>query len=187
MGMIRFRHAGVDYQVARARLSYDPRLRSLLKRSYVYGVDTFFKPTPRRKERIEKTKLIRLKLKKKPIRRVTRRPRRRWSRARIMRTRPISPFETQQLKRQADKYNVPRDVIDWESEIDKSLTYSENKRMIMKKIRVLSPKSDHFLEFNLEELKGEKKKYLNGLKFRISTGNHTALGELKYLKRRGFG
>lgn len=181
MRMVRFRYGGVDYEVARARLSYDPRLRNLLKRSYIYGVNTFFRPTKKKK----KVRVVRLKLKKKP-RRVARRPKRKWSRARILKSRRITPFEIKQLKKLSSKHGVSTDLLDWKSEVDRSLTYSENRRMLMKKIRMLSPRRDDFLEFNLKGLKGEKRKYLNGLKFRISTGNHTAFKEFKFLEKKGW-
>lgn len=168
MKLVRFKYKGREYEVDSRRISLDPRLKRFLRyhtvsvhrKSIPIVMKTIKLKTPKVKSWMKKRRFIH---------------KRRLSRRAIMKTRAITPLEIEHLKRMAEKHGIERDLIDWKSYIDRSLTFSENKRIVEKMLLVPS------LSYG-----GEKENYIDRLFFKSSSGNHRAKKELKWLKKMGW-
>jgi hypothetical protein len=62
-------------------------------------------------------------------------------------------IQERRLRRLPKKYGVPSDIFDFHAEMDRTLTYAENKRMFVEKIKKIAPMESRVLSMDLEGLK----------------------------------
>lgn len=104
---------------------------------------------------------------------------------RTVRRRKLTGVEMKNLRGLAPKFGLSSDAFDFHSEIDRSLSYQENKRILKKKIRRRTG------VIPLEELRQDrynfmKAQYLDDLQFKADAGDTEALRELRILAGRGY-
>jgi hypothetical protein len=127
-----------------------------------------------RRIRIKKAKIeVKLEVKK-PIKKVTEVTS--VKRRRSVEREKLSGIEIQNLHNLSDKYGIERDLVDWESYIDPSLSYNENKQLIEEHLKSIGGRKE--LDKRMEELKSEEQAYIGELKWRADSGDVEADKEL---------
>lgn len=171
--LVKFRFKGQIYTMPKINLER-PDMKNFVKEINIIG-PAISKP---------KT-IIRKPTKTKRIIVVRKRPKRLRKRRIIpihkQKPRKLTGIERMNLIKLADKYGVNRDVVDFEALIDESLTYDENRRILKKKVKVLSRKSN--MDYEPERINADQIAHLEELSFRASAGDRGALREFDYYKK----
>jgi len=167
---IRFRYRGKLWVVSAERAK-NPRVQALLRKAGTLKFRRIVKDKTGKPKLIKKTIVI-------PQKRVKtiRRPKRR-----VSETRGLTGVDYENLARIADRYGVARDLVDWNSRIDASLTYDENKSILTNYIRGLS--QDATADVSPGTFEGDYAQYVSQLEYACGEGSQDACEELQILRK----
>jgi len=172
MDLIKFSFGGQKYTVPKHKAK-NRVMQNFLKGTTILGSHSVLS-TPKRRKLVRTLRKYEIGMPSKPrrVRRTVRRKR-------------LTGVEIKNLRNLAPKFGLSSDSFDFHSEIDRTLSYRENKRILKKKLRRRTG------TIPLEELRQDRynfqlASYLNDLQFKADYGDVEAKRELLILTRRGY-